>query len=255
MIGSFTYNNQTSESFGLVSKSVKRPLLPSKKVNRVERLGASGVYDFDDGDYSLRKVSMKIAYIESSYTNLRSKARQLAAWLAADNDWHKLIINDEPDKYYLAKITSEINLDSLYESGSADIEFDCQPFAYSVDELFGYMEFVDYTGVVLTHPGTRSINYKSPPGSKFKIAVSGSWDDLSISMNYKGFTIPLSSNNGPIEIDNIEMTIVQGGQNIFSSITGDIDTFMTILPGENTLYVSGTNANATVIVEYIPLWY
>ena len=60
MVGSFKFNNIESESFKLVCKSVKRPLLPSVKSNRVEMLGKSGVFDFSEHEYGLRKVTMRI---------------------------------------------------------------------------------------------------------------------------------------------------------------------------------------------------
>ena len=79
MIGSFTFNNIGSESFKLVCKSVKRPLLPAAKVKRIEIPGISGAYDFDGVEYALRTVTMKIQYIGSSFEELRTKARSLAS--------------------------------------------------------------------------------------------------------------------------------------------------------------------------------
>ncbi len=254
MIGAFIFNEVESSSFNLVCKSVKRPLLPAVKVRRVELTGISGVYDFDkDGnEYDMRSITMKIQYIGTSYEELRTRARQIAAWLSTAT-WAKLRIHDEDDKYYLAKVTEEIDLDSLWESGTADIEFDCQPFAYSVDEKVEEFEVHDLLNYEFTNPGTRLIDYKSPQGSKSKITIIGAWTTLSISMNGKTLNYP-EAGNGTLIFDNIEMECTLDGANKFSVLTGDIDTFLKIVPGDNTLTVDGTGLNLNVTIEYIPLW-
>ena len=254
MIGSFIFNEIESSTFNLVCKSVKRPLLPAVKLRRVELSGISGVYDFDDdsNEYSMRPLVMKIQYIGTSYEELRSRARSIAAWLSTST-WAKLRIHDEDDKYYLAKVTGEIDLDSLWESGTADIEFDCQPFAYSVAEEVKNFEVDGLTNHAFTNPGNRLINYKSPQGSKSKITIVGAWTTLSVSMNGKTLGYP-EAGNGTLIFDNIEMECTLGGVNKFSVLTGDVDTFLKIIPEDNTLTINGTGLDLDVTVEYIPLW-
>lgn len=254
MIGSFSFNDVESSNFNLVCKSVKRPLLPAAKVNRIEIPGASGAYDFDDDSYDLRIITMQIAYIGTSYEELRTRARQIAAWLA-NNTWSRLIINDEPDKYYLAKVTSEIDLQSLWESGSADITFDCQPFAYSLDELTFIFEVTVEKECPFTNPGTRKIDFRSPQGSKFIISVMGSWASLNFTLNGQSLTYSQSGNsNAVVQIDNIDMSVIQNGGNSFDKLDGDIDTFLSIIPGDNVLTVDGSGLNISMSIIFIPMW-
>lgn len=254
MIGSFSFNNIESSSFNLVCKSVKRPLLPAKKVNRTEKVGASGVYDFDDNEYSLRIVTMKIAYIGTSYEELRTRARSLAAWLSTDS-WVRLIIHDEPDKYYLAKVTNEITLEHLWESGTADVVFDCQPFAYSLNEVeVNRSALTSATVINFTNPGTRRTNFKSPPGSKYLITVVGSWLTLNFSSNGKTITYSKSGTSEELVLDSVDMTVSQNGSNTFNFLTGDVDTFLSIIPGSNSLTIGGTGLSIDVEISYIPLW-
>jgi len=254
MIGAFIFNEVESSTFNLVCKSVKRPLLPAVKVRRVELTGISGVYDFDDEgtEYSMRPLTMKIQYIGTSYEELRTRARSIAAWLST-NTWAKLRIHDEDDKYYLAKVTSEIDLESLWESGTADIEFDCQPFAYSVMEVSHPFAVTGADSEEFTHPGTRLINYKSPYGSKFLIKINGLWTTLSLGLNGKTLTYN-TAGSGLLAIDNVEMECTLDNVNVFDNLGGDIDTFLKVIPGINTLTVGGTGLNATITVEFIPLW-
>lgn len=247
MVGSFKFNNTESSTYGLICKSVKRPLLPAAKVRRIETENSSGAYDVDDEsvDYGLRQLTMKIQYIGTSYEELRTSARSIAAWLSC-RTWAPLQIHDEDDKYYLAKVTDAIDLNTLWESGSADVVFDCQPFAYSITE-------VTATGVgdvTFTHPGTREINYKSPPGSKFLITVNDSWSNLSFTLNGRTLTYS-EAGSGLLIIDNIKMEVTLDGVNKFYALEDDYDTFLEIKPGVNTLNVVG----ATATVEFIPMWY
>lgn len=254
MIGSFIFNSIESSTYNLVCKSVKRPLLPAVKVRRIELTGASGVYDFDNNgqEYAMRQVTMKIQYIGTSYEELRTRARNIAAWLSTST-WAKLTIHDEDDKYYWAKVTGEIDLESLWESGSADIVFDCQPFAYSVTEAQEAFEATALVKHVFTNIGTRVIDYRSPQGSKFMITIAGSWTTLSLSLNGLTLNYP-QAGPGTLTIDNIEMECRLGEDNKFSVLTGDVDTFLKIIPGLNTLTVDGTGLDIDVTVNYIPMW-
>jgi predicted phage tail component-like protein len=252
MIGSFKFNNVESSSFNLVCKSVKRPLLPALKLKRVELPGASGAYDFEDEEYSLRTITMKIQYIGTDYEELRSRARSIAAWLSY-SAFAQLIINDETDKCYLAKVTSEVDLDSLFESGSADVSFDCQPFAYALSNEVVEFTITGADEQDFVNPGTRHINYKSPQGSYLTVIINGSFTDLSLSIN--GNTLTYSEAiNGILIIDCIEMEALYNDTNVFDKLGGDIDTFFRILPGDNTVIVDGTNLAFDLTISYLPMW-
>lgn len=242
MIGAFKFNGVSSQSFDLVSKSIKRPLLPPAKVKRVELPAASGVYDFNDLEYGIRQITMRIIYIGKNYYELRQRARRIAAWLSSPT-WSSLILDDEQELYYLAKVTSELDLDNLWQSGSIDVEFDCQPFAYSVTEE---IKQFSGSGGSFTNPGTREINYKSPQGSKFTITAIGS--NIWLSINGRAITY---SGSGTLILDNINMEATVDGANVFHSLSGDIDTFFKIVPGNNAIAATGASS---ITVNYIPMW-
>lgn len=254
MIGSFRFNEIESESFKLVCKSVKRRLLPALKVKRVEISGSSGAYDFDDDgtEYSMSQLTMRIQYIGTSYQELRTRARSIAAWLST-NTWAKLIINDEPDKYYLGKVTEEIDLESLWESGSANVVFDCQPFALSINESVFNFNTNALTAYPFNNSGTRRIDYKSPPGSKFIIQIDGAWNELTLSMNGKTLNYD-TPGEGTLIVDNVDMEVTLGGSNKFDELSGDIDTFLRVIPGNNILTVTGNTIDVHVNIKFIPLW-
>ena len=255
MIGAFKFNETESSEFDLVCKSIKRPLLPQAKVKRVELAGASGAYDFPNTEYGLRELEMRITYKGTSFAELRSRARSIAAWLSTD-DFAELIINDELDKYYLARVTDELDLSTLQEAGECTIKFDCQPFAYSVDEVIEIFEtIISQTNCEFEHPGTRAINYRAPSGSKSLISISGSWTTLSLALNGKTLTYSQARSGKTLIIDNIDMEVTIDGTNVFSYLGGDIDSFLPIISGDNILVVNGTGLNLTnVMIDFIPLW-
>ena len=255
MIGAFKFNEIESSEFNLVCKSIKRPLLPQAKVKRVELAGASGAYDFANTEYGLRELEMRITYKGTSFEELRSRARSIAAWLSTDL-FAKLIINDEPDKYYLAKITDELDLSTLQEAGECTIKFDCQPFAYSVTEVEEIFETISSeTPCAFENPGTRTINYRSPIGSKSLITIVGSWTTLELTLNGKTLTYSQARSSKTLIIDNIEMEVTIDNLNVFAYLGGDIDSFLPIISGDYTLTVNGTGLNlSSVAVNFIPLW-
>jgi len=253
MIGSFSFNNVESSVYDLVCKSVKRPLLPAVKVNRTEIPGTSGSHDTDSNEYSLRPITMKIAYIGTSFEELRSRARQIAAWLSTGY-WVKLIINDEPDKYYLARVTNEIDLVALWGSGTADISFDCQPFAYSVTESVATTTATGAKTLEFEHPGTRLINFRSPQGSKSLITVTGTWSTITLAMNGSSLTFGTAGSGSTLIVDNVELETSKDSVNSFSNLTGDIDKFLPIIPGVNALSIGGTGLNISIEVKFIPMW-
>lgn len=254
MVGSFKFNGVESESFSLVCKTVKRPLLPASKTNIMQPLGASGGYDNLNNNYDVRTITMHIAYIGTSFAELRSRARSISAWLST-RSFEELIINDETDKYYLAKVVDEIDLDSFYESGGADITFVCQPFAYSVTENAETYDSGDLPNLVFNNVGTRDINNMAPPGSKFLITIVGSWTVLSLELNGFVLTHTAAVVKKTLVIDNVEMTAYLDAINAFDDLSGNIDDFLNIIPGENTLVVTGTGLNITSItVNFIKLW-
>jgi predicted phage tail component-like protein len=241
MIGGFSFNGIHCREFNLVGKSIKRPMLPPAKVRRVEIPGSSGSYDFDDLEYELRPITTQLAYIGDDYYELRSRARRIAAWLSQPI-WRKLIMDDERDKYYLAKVTGELDLETLWQLGRVDVAFDCQPFAYSIEDVV-----FEGLGTVV-HPGTRRIDFHAPQGSKFTIeadtAKQSSFTVGTRILEYDGTA-------GHLVIDSVNMEVTLNNSNVFNKISGDIDRFFTLNPGENEIGATGVS---NVVTTFTPLW-
>lgn len=270
------FKEQTSSTFDLLCDVVYRPILPQMNHRTVDLEFKSGVIDFGKNKNSTRNITIRLGYDSDNELELRTRAREIAAWLNSSK-WEKLIIGDEPDKYYLARVYNEIDLESFITIGECYVTFECQPFAYRVFDTGEDLTWEEAnfpwviadtpwlmsmaytftatkeTSFVFNNPGTKEIDIYSPQGSKSLIKINGSWSTLSLSMNGKTLNY-IEAGTGELVIDNIEMEIELNGINKLDAIEGDIDNFLSVIPGDNTITLSGTGLNITVILDFTPMW-
>ena len=109
------------------------------------------------------------------------------------------------------------------------------------------------TNYTFENPGTQEIGCYSPQGSKFDIIVSGSWTTLELTLNGKTLEYT-ESGSGLLVIDNVDMEVKLDGANKLSKLDGDVDSFLSVVPGENTIEISGTGLNVTVTIDFTPIW-
>lgn len=257
MIG-FKFNNIESSTYNIICKSVNRPLLPPLRQKTIEILGRAGVYDYGNDTYDTRLITIHIFFARDTIANMRLRAREIAAWLG-QSQWSKLIFGDETDKYYAAKIYEQVDLKTLIATGETDITFECQPYAYSVTDT-GIDEDYQFTVTAETelefvNPGTVTINKKSPQGSKSQIKVVGTWTNITLTSGTKTLTFSEAAlTSKTLIIDNVNMECTLDGVNKLSQLTGNLDDFIYITPGDNAVTITGTAINVTVTIDFTPMW-
>ncbi len=128
----FSFNGIAASTYSIIAKSANRPLLPALRSRELVIPGKDGSYNFGGSKYENRFVEVDIKFIGTSYTELRSRIRSIASWLSSTGDYQELIFDDEPDKYYKAKLYSEVGLQNFFRVGEATLLFQCEPFAYAV---------------------------------------------------------------------------------------------------------------------------
>ncbi|RKL63014.1 hypothetical protein DXT63_08440 [Thermoanaerobacteraceae bacterium SP2] len=172
MLG-FTFNGHHSSEYEIYMRSRNRQLLPS--IRQVEEVipGMHGVYDYSSGELEDRIIEVDCAIVG----DLRSKARQIASWLYSATRG-KLIFDDEPDKYYLAKINNRIDLEQTINLGRFTLQFKCEPFAYT-DKSLSFSTKPEV--IIINSQGT----YKTP----FVISIK---------------------NNGSVNMKNIKILLYKG---------------------------------------------
>jgi len=283
----FTYNNISSMTYGIVAKSVNRPILPVLRRRELIIPGKHGAYDFADNTYERRIIEVELKYVGTSFTEFRTRARQIAYWLSGYSGTKNLIFSDETDKWYVAKIYSEIGLQNLFHIGTCTITFECEPFAYA--DLAEYDEDIEYdTGYEydegLIYPNARTVYdwYFLAPFFNVRNADSREWCGFPWTFNPHMTSL---YNHGTIEtpftitiygevenprvvqegitatftiianmtagstmiIDSDAMTVTYNGTNYLHKMTGD---FLNLEVGSNGFFFYGTNPHGEVTFDW-----
>jgi len=279
MLG-FKFGENHSDDFKIVMKSINRPILGNMIPRENESYGRDGFTDYENNRVSKRIISVYCTFEASSINDLRNSIRNVSKWLYSKNA-EKLIFDDEPDKYYLARIYNQIDLESFTRYGIFKIVFECQPWAFNLlssqnlditweeatmtwaeatftwegSAAYKFYNITSAQDLEFNNVGTKETDFNSSPGAISRITVTGSAEPLILTLNDKTITY----NNleaFTLEIDNLKQTIEILGSNQLHNASGDLETFFTIKPGNNVLNVSGANLNITLItVDFLPEYY
>ncbi len=269
-----TYKGKHSfKDFDIIAKSINRPMIPTLTKKQLRIPGKHGSYDFDENEYENRFISVLFQFVGTDENNMRLQARDIAAWLSGTT-YEPLTFNDEPDKYYLARIYDAVELGTFAKLGVCTIEFECLPFAlYQVSS--GEEVIIDndllldsditlnptdpYTMVVtsntsanINYIGTQDVGLGSPDGSKFDIVITGSFSTLSITINGRTINYNTAVSEKTVIINNVDATIKANGNNALFNCTGDLIRFLKLVPGNNTVSITGTGLNCTVLFDFRP---
>lgn len=277
MLNGFTFGGIHSSSLGVYLRSIDRALLPEMVRRERGMSRKNGTYDFGDNVYRNRRISAEITFFSDSMIANKLQARDVASWLNSQGEAQQLIFDDEPDKYYMARIYTGVNFTTKLGIGDASIAFECQPFAYSIYDtgVDDAWEDADYpwitnglrwggsdnytftatglTSFVFDNPATQETGVKSPQTSKFDIIINGSWTDIEITLN--GKTLEYTAVGvGELVIDNVNMEVTLNAANTLSNLDGDLETFLEAEPGSNEITIDGTNVDVTVLIDFRPEW-
>lgn len=129
-ITGFTFNDVHSSTFDVCMKSRDRNTLPALRKRAITVLGRNGEYDFGGNTYENRQVSVDCSFVAEDATEIRTKIRPIAAWLSQKG---RLIFDDEPGVYYIARLYSEVGFTQDVGLGMFTLTFECEPFAESLE--------------------------------------------------------------------------------------------------------------------------
>lgn len=272
MIG-FSFRGRHSSSLNIGVRSADRTMRPPRRRAGNAVPGKHGIPFDKDEVYENRQIQMVIALINNdNWSDLRESVREVAEWLNGEG---RLIFDDEPDKYYYASIYDGVGLEqmNLLPVGGAEITFEAMPFAYRLDDLtwdeaeFSWenaiiaWEATNFHTTTATGPktlqfnniGSAGVDKHSPAGANSKITITGSWTNITLSMN--GETLSYKkAGSGTLVIDNVDLEIRHQNTNALHDLDGSLDTFLPIKPGPNSLNISGSGLNITLQLTYRPQW-
>ena len=271
MLG-FKFNGVHSNGIGLIMRSKNRPILPEPKIVTEEIHSADGVYDFSSANpygrimYRQREISVDCNFISRSVPRLRSKAHEIASWLSCGEA--RLVFDDEPDVFYLAKVANRIDLNQqISDIGSFTIVFSCRPFAYSFVKSgdihsYGnglkYGDLVSYGGYnrfVITNNGVEPhlplgdfvFNVRNF-GTHVKpiIEFDGVFKNALITFDDKFLRLPQNA-SGFLYADCEKRKVVLNGMNITNHISG---SFFELAPGDNIMSISGDDISCDLVFSF-----
>jgi predicted phage tail component-like protein len=101
--------------------SIEYTALPPITQKAINFSGRTGAYDYGV-DLGQRTIKANIQVIGADEHDVIKKTRLLADWLFFD-DLQPLIINDEPDKQYMARVNGSVDISEIGRVGQGTIEF------------------------------------------------------------------------------------------------------------------------------------
>jgi len=237
---------------------VRRQLLGDRRDVRRQVPGRAGAWVFPEqpGD---RKISIEFDLLADSFAARRDAVRKLAEWADTPNGIVKLIIDDEPDRYYEAILSNAPDVDEWLLRGSGELDYAAGPYALgSVPETVAIVatgspdsDTFAAAGALVGYPEIKL----TPAG--------GTVTSFTLTMNGDALTwAGLINNGGSLTISSIS-TIVLAGASTDVELTGAYNaanlsmaavagTWPLIVPGLNswTLIYTGTATSVTLATTW-----
>ncbi|WP_169312818.1 distal tail protein Dit [Thermaerobacter marianensis] len=128
---------------------VRRSILPPVTARTLDTPGRPGVY-YQGFDYGAREIQVDIILAESTLESLRSRVRNLAAWLRPDDTPRPLVFDDEPELTWYAVLSGDTNLEEIVTVGRGTLTFLCpEPYAIGPERVLTIAD-----GATVTAQGT-----------------------------------------------------------------------------------------------------
>jgi predicted phage tail component-like protein len=249
-------------SFGLSCEKQNHPITPTFKSKTISIPGKAGLYDFGS-EIQEREISFNIGAIDKDKIALQYKLRHFIAFL---HDAYgkprsiRLIFDYEPDKYYIVKISNRIEPDRVSRTGKFTLQFTAyDPYTYSTvyaDEILWGSNIITFiSSYLLGHSGSDGLKTISAPTTlnihvdglaiKPVIEITGTATGLSLSVNGYNITLPSFVTSTWI-VDCDKYSVLKNGVNAFGLVS--LREFI-LLPGDNSVAVTGTGINVTMRIK------
>lgn len=239
---SFIFNGISSDSFGIIVKDIKRPLLPDQNDNYLQIPGRHGSYLFNR-ELSDRIIEIDCVLAEDTIENLRDKLRQIAVWLYVD-ERKPLSFADELDKYYLAKLNGAIDVEQIIAIGQFTLRFRCDPLAYGAEQQ---ASFTDDT-VTVTNEGT----FEALP--VFEATFTAAASEWKVTLGPKYVRVVHSFQIGDtMEVNCATGAVLINGGRALDKLDWQNSVFFSLPPGTNTLEITPATV-CTATVRFKPRW-
>lgn len=158
----------------------------------------------------------------------------------------KIVLADEPDRYYIGRVTVGA-WSSEPQNSTISLSFECEPYKYGEEVTVTFNQTPSVTFNANTDFVTPAIVTINPVVGIASLTLTGLARDR-ITQEPEDINIKALANGGTTIIDGINKTILENGANKFAD--ADMWAFPTIVPGSNTI-TSDSNA-ANITIKYTP---
>jgi predicted phage tail component-like protein len=223
-------------------RSKNRQLLPEPNDRYVQVPGRQGSILFPR-ELADRRIDIDCAFMEPSLADIRTKARDIAAWLNV-TDRASLSFDDEPGKSYKGKLASAVDLDHAGRLGQFSLTFICEPLAYGEQATASFVSDSVTVANVGTFPTPAIIEATfTDVASEFKVTLGTQYVRI-----VHGFVL-----NDTLKIDTGTGAVLINGNRAMDKLDWQNSIFFELAKGDNTLNITPTG-KCTAKVKHTPRW-
>lgn len=158
------------ETYGILVERVEDDLLPALRERKVVVPGRSGAYDFGAQYYDERLLTLPSG---STRQLTRGEVREVSYALSKKG---RIVLWDEPDKYYLGRIYDATDLERVLRTmRKYTLHFLCEPFAYGATvqvDFHGPVWSASYAGTQETPTRLQITNAGSITANGIQITIT-----------------------------------------------------------------------------------
>ncbi|MEN6391079.1 MAG: distal tail protein Dit [Syntrophomonas sp.] len=235
-----TFNGVHSATFGLGVR-VYRPLLPGTSDNYVDIPGRAGSILYP-GKPKDRLIPVEFGFMPGSRALFRSRVWEISAWLGTE-ERKILIIDDEPDKIYIAKPEGQVDLEQAFLLGKFTVVFRAEPYTYGSEQNQAFVN----DAAAITNSGT----VETPPRlSVIFTAAAAEWKAALVTGEYIRIVHNFVATD-TLEIDCKTGAIYHNGTRAMNLLDWQNSILFSLAKGENTLAITPTG-KCNAIIYWTP---
>ena len=241
----FTLNGATSQQMGVKARLVNWVASPPLRNSFIQIPGKAGVADFGC-DSAERVITVKCnIYPQHSMAALVSKLDAVAGWLDPANGLQRLVLDDVPDRFFMARLQDALDCERLIRSaGSFELKFVCpDPHGYAItDESYTFAVTGSRTvtrakGNTISQPEYR-LKATIPAGTGNAIVISTNGQQLAIGGPLaSGETLVIDSELMTAKVVNASGATLRNGLPLLTELN-----FPTLRTGNNTIIITATGS-------------
>lgn len=223
-------------------RSKNRQLLPYPNDYYVQVPGRQGSILFPR-ELADRRIELDCAFVEPSLADIRTKARDIAAWLYTD-DRANLSFDDETGKTYKGKLASAVDFDHIGKMGQFSLSFVCEPLAYGEQVTANFAS----DSATVNNAGT------FPTPAIIEATFTGAATEFKVTLGTKYVRVVHDFVlNDTLKIDTGTGAILLNGSRAMDKLDWQNSIFFELAVGNNTLSIT-PSGKCTATVKHTPRW-